>query len=61
MEMTLRQWDDLVGDEWMSELLFGKPLKMYKKMTKEDLANMLEAKSISFRRLKEEFGLDMVT
>ena len=57
----MRQWDDLVGDEWMSELLFGKPLKMYKKMTKEDLANMLEAKSISFRRLKEEFGLDMVT
>lgn len=61
MGMTVRQWDDLVGDEWMSELLFGKPVKTYRQMTKEDLANMLEAKSISFRKLKEEFGLEIVT
>ena len=53
--------NDLVDDKWMAMLLFGKPIKTHRKMTKEDLSNMLEATSISFRKLKEEFGLEIVT
>jgi len=59
--MESELWIGLEDDRWMRELLFGKPVKTYIKMTKEDLANLLEAKSISFRRLKDEFGLEIVT